>query len=168
MFEKIISNNTSSSQPSSEKEQKPAAAPQRQSTSNSNKNILSADVTVTGAIKFQGEMEIDGKIDGEIETTGSLIIREHARVKAQIKTGAIVVYGKIHGNIVASERVELRRSAEVIGDIKAAVLTVEAGAVFVGNSAIGSVAAKPQSAAQPAKQAAASQTQKAPEKASNA
>ncbi len=80
---------------------------------------------------------MDGKIEGEIQSTGSLTVGENARLKAEIKTGTVVVYGKVHGNLTATDRVELKSSAEVIGDIKAKFLTIEAGAIFVGKSTVG-------------------------------
>ncbi len=88
-------------------------------------------------MKFQHDLIVDGKIEGEIHSTGNLTVGENARIKAEIKTGTVVVYGKVHGNMTVSERVELKSSAEVIGDIKAQTLVIEAGAIFVGKSTVG-------------------------------
>ncbi len=82
-------------------------------------------------------MIVDGKIEGDIQSTGNLTVGENARLKAEIKTGTIVVYGKVHGNMTATDRVELKSSAEVVGDIKTKTLTIEAGAIFVGKSTVG-------------------------------
>lgn len=92
---------------------------------------------IKGTVKFQDDLIVDGKIDGIIESTGNLTVGENAKLKAEIKTGTIVIYGKVHGNMTASDRVELKSSAEVIGDIKAKTLTIEAGAIFVGKSTVG-------------------------------
>lgn len=101
------------------------------------RNVLSSDVEIKGTVKFQHDLIVDGKIEGDIQSTGNLTVGENARIKAEIKTGTVVVYGKVHGNMTASDRVELKASAEVIGDIKAKVLTIEAGAIFVGKSTVG-------------------------------
>ena len=85
---------------------------------------------IKGTVKFNHDLIVDGKIEGDIQSSGNLTIGENARIKAEIKTGTIVVYGKVHGNMTATERVELKSSAEVVGDIKAKVLTIEAGAIF--------------------------------------
>ena len=37
---------------------------------NSGKDILSSDVEIKGSIKFQKELLIDGKVEGEITSTG--------------------------------------------------------------------------------------------------
>lgn len=101
------------------------------------RNVLSSDVEIKGVVKFQHDLIVDGKIEGEIQSSGNLTVGENARIKAEIKTGTVVVYGKVHGNITAVERIELKASAEVIGDIKAKSLTIEGGAIFVGKSTVG-------------------------------
>jgi cytoskeletal protein CcmA (bactofilin family) len=106
-------------------------------SSGSTRNVLSSDVEIKGTVKFQHDLIVDGKIEGDIQSTGNLTVGENARIKAEIKTGTIVIYGKVHGNMTATDRVELKSSAEVIGDIKAKTLTIEAGAIFVGKSTVG-------------------------------
>ncbi|MCW1886129.1 polymer-forming cytoskeletal protein [Luteolibacter flavescens] len=112
-----------------------AAAPQR--PVGPSRNVLSSDVDIKGTVKFTNDLVVDGRIEGEIQSDGNLTVGENARLKAEIKTGTVVVYGKVHGNIVANDRVELKASAEVVGDIKAKTLSIEPGAIFVGKSAVG-------------------------------
>jgi cytoskeletal protein CcmA (bactofilin family) len=118
------------------------------------RNVLSSDVEIKGTIKFTNDLVIDGRIEGEIHSDGNLTVGENARLKAEIKTATVVVYGKVHGNITATERVELKATAEVVGDIKSKTLSIEAGAIFVGKSTVGSPA-QTQEAPKPAAAAAA-------------
>ena len=111
------------------------AAPQR--PVGPSRNVLSSDVEIKGTVKFTNDLVVDGRIEGEIQSEGNLTVGENARLKAEIKTGTVVVYGKVHGNIIASDKVELKASAEVVGDIKAKTLSIEPGAIFVGKSAVG-------------------------------
>ncbi|MBM3862968.1 MAG: polymer-forming cytoskeletal protein [Verrucomicrobia bacterium] len=101
------------------------------------RNVLSSDVDIKGTVKFTNDLVVDGSIEGEIASDGSLTIGENARIKAQIRTTTVAVYGKVIGNIVAAERVDLKSTAEVIGDIKAKTLSIDAGAVFSGKAIIG-------------------------------
>jgi cytoskeletal protein CcmA (bactofilin family) len=110
------------------------------------RNVLSSDVEIKGAVNFSDDLVVDGKIEGEINSTGNLTIGENARIKAEVKTGTIVVYGKVHGNLTATDRIDLKASAEVVGDIKAKTLSIEAGAIFVGKSTVGSPAQAPAAA----------------------
>ena len=130
----------------------PSAAPQR--AVGPSRNVLSSDVEIKGIVKFTNDLVVDGRIEGEIHSEGNLTVGENARLKAEIKTGTVVVYGKVHGNIIASDKVELKASAEVVGDIKAKTLSIEPGAIFVGKSNVGTPST-PAGASKPAAGAAA-------------
>jgi len=133
----------------------PAPAPSRPSVANT-RNVLSTDVEVKGMLKFTNDLIVDGRIEGEIQSDGNLTIGENARIKAEIRTATVIVHGKVHGNITATDRVDLKAGAEIVGDIKAKILTMEAGAVFVGKSTIGaSTQSAPSATAAPATPAAA-------------
>jgi cytoskeletal protein CcmA (bactofilin family) len=127
----------------------PAPAPARSAPA-ATRNVLSSDVEIKGNVKFADDLVVDGKIEGEINSDGNLTVGENARLKAEIKTSTVVVYGKVHGNITASSRVELKASAEVVGDIKTKTLSIEAGAIFVGKSTVGTPTEAQSAAASPA------------------
>jgi len=103
----------------------------------SGRNVLSSDVEIKGKVAFTNDLVVDGLIEGEIHSDGSLTVGENARIKAEVHTRSVVVYGKVHGNITVTDRVELKANAELIGDIKAATISIEAGAIFVGKSTVG-------------------------------
>jgi cytoskeletal protein CcmA (bactofilin family) len=102
----------------------------------SGKNLLSADVEIKGSIKFQNELIIDGKVEGEITSAGVLTVGENAEIRGEIKTKSVTVLGKVHGNITVEERCELKGRAVLQGDLKAARLAIEDGATFVGKSEV--------------------------------
>src|SRR5438034_8434893 len=108
------------------------------------KDILSSDVEIKGSIKFQKELLIDGKVEGEINSDGVLTIGENADIRGEIKTKSITVYGKVHGNIMVAERAELKSKCTLQGDLKAARLVIEEGATFIGKSEVtsGTIPAK--------------------------
>jgi cytoskeletal protein CcmA (bactofilin family) len=103
---------------------------------NLGKDILSKDVEIKGSIKFQKELMIDGKVEGEIHSDGVLTIGENADIRGEIKTKSITVYGKVHGNITVGERCELKSRCTLQGDLKAARLVIEDGATFIGKSEV--------------------------------
>src|SRR3981081_4452150 len=100
------------------------------------KDILSSDVEIKGSIKFQKELLIDGKVEGEINSDGVLTIGEKADIRGEIKTKSITVYGKGQGNITVGERCELKSRCTLQGDLKAARLVIEEGATFIGKSEV--------------------------------
>jgi cytoskeletal protein CcmA (bactofilin family) len=169
VFKKVIGQDTADTQrppapsPDSFRSEPPAPAPSSYSTPSASaastqrpasgtRNVLSSDVEIKGNVKFTNDLVVDGKIEGEISSDGNLTVGENARIRAEIKTSTLVVYGKIHGNITVTDRVELKAGAEIVGDIKAKTLAIEAGAIFVGKSTVGtpaSTGAAPAKAAEP-------------------
>ncbi|MDQ2918936.1 MAG: polymer-forming cytoskeletal protein [Verrucomicrobiota bacterium] len=116
----------------------------------SGKDILSSDVEIKGSIKFQKELLIDGKVEGEINSDGVLTIGENADIRGEIKTKSITVFGKVQGNITVGERCELKSRCTLQGDLKAARLVIEEGATFIGKSEVTSGGAgKPSSNSRP-------------------
>src|ERR1700756_4901440 len=115
----------------------------------SGKDILSSDVEIKGSIKFQKELLIDGKVEGEINSDGVLTIGENADIRGEIKTKSITVYGKVHRNITVADRCELKSKCVLQGDLKAARLTIEEGATFIGKSEVTTGAFAAKAAARP-------------------
>ena len=103
---------------------------------NHQKNLLSSDVEIKGSIKFQNELTVDGKIEGEISSPGVLTVGENSEIKGEIKTKSVTVFGQVHGNITVDERCELKGRAVLYGDLKATRLVIEEGATFVGKSEV--------------------------------
>ncbi len=114
-----------------------ASAPSQMSS----KNILASDVKIKGSLTFNDELILDGSIEGEVVSDGGhLTIGENASIKGEVRTRGVVVYGKVDGNLTVTERCELKADAEIVGDIKAGTLSIEEGAAFMGQSAVGSAA----------------------------
>jgi cytoskeletal protein CcmA (bactofilin family) len=140
VFSRLISSNTEATNQGGAGQ--PVAAKQEQQPEkkmaevNTTKNILSADVEIKGSIKFQNDMIIDGRVEGEIQSPGTLTIGENADIRGEIKTKSVTVLGKVHGNITVEERCELKTRAVLMGDLKAARLIIEEGATFVGKSEV--------------------------------
>lgn len=108
-----------------------------QPNSNSNsKNVLNSDVEVKGTLKFSGELTFDGKVDGDINSEGTLNLGDNAVVKGTIDVGSVVVRGKITGNVVAKDKIELKAKTELFGDVRAAKLVIEEGVTFVGKTEV--------------------------------
>jgi cytoskeletal protein CcmA (bactofilin family) len=100
------------------------------------KNVLGPDVEIKGNIKFTGELTLDGKLEGEVNTDGALNLGDSAVVNGNITAQSVVVRGKVNGNITAKEKIEIKAKAELFGDIRAARLSVEEGVTFVGKTEV--------------------------------
>ncbi len=82
--------------------------------------FLSRGVSIKGSVKFLNELLIDGEVEGTIDSTGTLTIGEHARIRCEIRTKSVKVRGTVEGNIFVTERCELQAGCTLRGDIEAA------------------------------------------------
>ncbi len=104
---------------------------------NNTTNVLASGIEIIGSIRFQNDMHIDGKIDGEIQSeSGKVTIGEMADIKGNIQAGEVHIYGKIDGNI-RSNRCHLNEHAIINGDITTGVLSMDEGARLSGRAEIG-------------------------------
>jgi len=110
--------------------------PNMNTSGTASKNMLNSDVEIKGNIKFSGELTLDGKLDGEIHTDGTLNLGDSAVVNGNINATNVVVRGKINGNITAKEKIDIKSKTELFGDIRATKLAIEEGVTFVGKTEV--------------------------------
>jgi cytoskeletal protein CcmA (bactofilin family) len=90
-------------------------------------------VRVVGQIFTKEDLEIDGEVEGTIESPDNKItIGPSGRVQADIHACNVVVLGQLQGNVAAREKVDIRKDAAVVAEITASRISIEDGAVFNG------------------------------------
>ncbi|MDH4185938.1 MAG: polymer-forming cytoskeletal protein [Nitrospira sp.] len=105
-----------------------------------NITLLAKGVLLKGEIHVEGTVRIDGRLDGDIQTKGEVIIGEDGLVQGTIMAGTVVCSGRIKAKVTATERVQLLKTATLIGEIHSPALTIEEGAKFQGTTDMGVVA----------------------------
>ena len=90
-----------------------------------------------GVISYEGTVRIDGRVEGEIITKGTLVVGESAVIHAEISANTIVSGGRITGNIMASEKVQLLAPTVLTGSVKTPLLIIEEGVRFNGSCEMG-------------------------------
>ena len=98
--------------------------------------VLSSGVSIKGDLTFRNELLIDGEVEGTIKSSGTLTIGQHARIRADITAGAVMIHGTVNGNVSASERCVLEPGGTVRGDIEAPRLALDENATFLGSAKI--------------------------------
>ena len=106
--------------------------------------ILSQGVLIKGSVKFLNELLIDGEVEGTIDSTGTLTLGEHARIRGEIRTKSLKVRGTVEGDVFVTERCELQAGCTLRGDIEAARLVVNENATFLGSAKVGTGKSLPQ------------------------
>jgi cytoskeletal protein CcmA (bactofilin family) len=85
-----------------------------------------------GVMSFDGTIRIDGRVEGEIHTTGTLIVGEHAVIQGTVSVGVLMNSGKINGTITAIEKIQILKPGVLVGDIRTPVIAIEEGSRFHG------------------------------------
>jgi len=93
-------------------------------------SILAADCRLTGDISSDGEVHIDGRLDGDVMCK-TLTVGETGVVTGKIGAEIVRILGSVNGQLKAHS-VELGPTARVVGDITHASLGVDAGAYVQG------------------------------------
>ncbi len=99
--------------------------------------FFGAGVECIGEIWYEGNVQIDGRLEGTIHTKGTLVIGDRAVVKAKIEAGTVICKGKIQGEVVAQESIKLLSPGLIDGTMSAPRLSVENGGVFNGQVSMG-------------------------------
>jgi cytoskeletal protein CcmA (bactofilin family) len=97
-------------------------------------NIIGPKTSFQGHLKAEGNVRVDGYLEGSVETKGNVIIGEGAKVSADIIASNVQVWGAVKGNISAVGRLEILPSGRVWGDIKVTSLLIDEGGLFRGKS----------------------------------
>jgi len=99
---------------------------------NENFTLLGKGADFKGVVTFDGTVRVDGRVEGEIHTTGTLIVGEHAVIEGIICAGVLMNSGKINGTITAIEKVHILKPGVLVGDIRTPVIAIEEGSQFQG------------------------------------
>lgn len=113
------------------------AMPIRENAGNEPETVIAASVKVEGDFQSQGNVLIEGVVEGSLKTERDLRVGERAHITADVSAANAVVAGEVRGNLVVSERLELEPTARVHGDVRTKVLVVASGATINGKIAMG-------------------------------
>ena len=86
-----------------------------------------------GKMTFEGVFRLDGKFEGEIFESGTLIVGETATIKGKIGLNTIVINGLVEGEVYAKTRVEIHSTGKVYGKVFTPILTVNEGGILEGH-----------------------------------
>ena len=95
--------------------------------------IIGKGSAISGNLRINGFVRLDGDIDGNLETDGNVIIGDNARIKGDVKAKSVIVGGIVVGNILAQESAKLLSNSAVLGDVISRKVQVEDKATFHGH-----------------------------------
>jgi cytoskeletal protein CcmA (bactofilin family) len=101
--------------------------------SNSTFSVFGADISITGDVRAEAELHVDGRIEGDI-TCATLVQGPQSEVVGAVVAETARLAGRVRGSITAGELVILK-SAKIEGDVHYDSLTIEQGAEVDGRLA---------------------------------
>ncbi len=94
---------------------------------------IAEGITIKGSIEFKKILRIDGVFEGELISSGKLVIGPTGVVKADIALEEAFISGRVEGNITVTSRLCLRGRASIQGDIQAPLLSIDEGVSLKGS-----------------------------------
>jgi cytoskeletal protein CcmA (bactofilin family) len=102
-------------------------------TDNTTINLISNGTDISGDIKSNGDIRIDGSLKGNLITKGKVVIGPTGKINGEIICKNSEVSGIIEGKITVSQLLNIKASSKIFGDIVTSKLAIEPGARFTGN-----------------------------------
>jgi cytoskeletal protein CcmA (bactofilin family) len=94
-------------------------------------SIVSSDVAITGILQSEGDIQIDGRVDGNVRCA-RLVVGESGVIIGEVEADTVTVRGRVEGSIRA-RALTLAATARVEGDVLHRELEVESGAFIQGH-----------------------------------
>lgn len=94
--------------------------------------VIGKGTQIKGTITASAGVRIDGQLDGDLTSSGDVLVGDSGVLNAEVKARNAVVAGVVKGNVEVQEKLELMPTAKLYGDIKVGMLIIGEGAVFKG------------------------------------
>ena len=102
-------------------------------------NNIGTGTTIKGDVESKGDIRIDGRLQGSINTTGKVVLGKEGVIEGGVVCKSADISGVIKAKITVSELLSLKATAKLNGDIVTNKLSVEPGAAFTGSCSMGAV-----------------------------
>jgi cytoskeletal protein CcmA (bactofilin family) len=103
-----------------------AAAPVQHQAANS--VVLGPRDALVGSLSVEGDVHIEGSVEGELVATGEVNVHSTGTARARIEARDVVIDGAVDGSVVARDRVSIGESATLSGELQSSRLRVDEGA----------------------------------------
>ena len=95
-------------------------------------SLISSGTVIEGKIKSDGSVRIDGRLVGDVAVKSNAAVGLTGVVEGTLQAKNISLAGKVQGTVIALEKLILESKAVMHGDIRAARLVIDEGAIFDG------------------------------------
>ena len=93
-------------------------------------NRIEKNTKIKGDIISEADFRIDGKLDGNVKTSGKVVIGKGGYIHGKVECVNADIEGSFNGELLVSDLLSLKASAVIEGTVSVAKLAVEPGATF--------------------------------------
>ena len=94
--------------------------------------IIGASLKVKGNFYGEGNIVVEGQLEGNLKTDANLFIGDKAKVVANIEANDAIINGEVRGTLKIHQYLALGPTAKIIGDVNYSEISIEKGAIING------------------------------------
>lgn len=106
-------------------------------------SVIGKGLSVTGDVRGDGDLRVNGRVEGSIVTEGSVQVGPRGEVEGSIEARDVLAQGRVRGDIHGERLVRLEDGCRVDGDVEGPVVGLEDGGVFNGRIRAGEKSERP-------------------------
>ena len=91
-------------------------------------DVIEKSTKIIGDIFSKADFRIDGQVEGNINTSGKVVVGNSGNISGKLNCSNADISGKVSGSIEVKETLSLMADSYISGDITTAKLSVEEGA----------------------------------------
>ncbi|MFA6994797.1 MAG: polymer-forming cytoskeletal protein [Patescibacteria group bacterium] len=94
--------------------------------------VIGSSIKVKGNFQGQGDIIIEGTLEGSLKTVSSVFIGNQAKIMANIEAKDAIINGEVRGNVKAKNYLAVGGTAKIFGDLQYGEISIEKGASING------------------------------------
>jgi cytoskeletal protein CcmA (bactofilin family) len=94
--------------------------------------IIGASIKVKGNFHGQGNIIIEGQLEGNLRTDANLFVGEKAKIVANIEANDAIINGEVKGSLKIHQYLAIGPTAKIMGDVNYSEISIEKGAIING------------------------------------
>lgn len=95
-------------------------------------NTVNEGTTVTGDLKAESDIRVDGTIKGNLDCEAKVIIGPKGMIEGEVKCESAVIEGEFHGKLFVKDMLTVKETAKITGDVVTRKVAMMAGCDFEG------------------------------------